>query len=208
MSNLIKNSADNAVANVILAHGAGAAMDSDFMNDMAIGLAENQINVYRFEFEYMAQRRTGGSKRPPPRVDKLIPEFNGVVDEINAQSALPIFIGGKSMGGRIATMLNIELSCAGVICLGYPFHPPGKPDKLRVDHLSKLKSPLHIVQGQRDTLGNEAEIASYQLSSEFDLVFLPDGDHSFKPRKSSGVTLQQNMDAAIQSVSQFVRQHV
>ena len=108
-------------------------MDSEFMTAIARGLAGKDIGVARFEFNYMAARRSGGGKRPPPQVHKLEAEFHDAIASLDAKG--PLFIGGKSMGGRIASMIADQLladkKINGVICLGYPFHPPGKPDKLR-----------------------------------------------------------------------------
>jgi predicted alpha/beta-hydrolase family hydrolase len=116
-----------------------------------------------------------------------------------------VVIGGKSMGGRIASMIADEVGAAGVVCLGYPFHPPGKPERLRTAHLERLKTPTLIVQGTRDQLGNEDEVATYALSPSIGLAWMADGDHSFKPRKKSGRTLEQNLDAATEAVVALIR---
>ena len=189
---------------LILAHGAGAAMDSDFMNLLAEGLGQQGIRVLRFEFPYMAQRRETGKKRPPDRAPKLLDSF---ADILNSQDTQPIFIGGKSMGGRMATMLATERQVAGVCVYGYPFHPPGKPEKQRLEHLPDIGCPVLICQGERDALGNRDEVEGYDLPANIDLHWLPDGDHSLKPRKASGLTLMDNLDSAIQQTRAFIRQH-
>src|SRR3954462_8071704 len=131
-----------AKATLMLAHGAGAAMDSDWMNKMADGLGKAGLRVIRFEFAYMAARRQG-ERRPPPKAERVMSEYRNAVAE--AAVTGPLFIGGKSMGGRVASMVAGELFDAGAIkglvCLGYPFHPPGKPDELRTAHLEKLTAP-------------------------------------------------------------------
>ncbi|MDX1388363.1 MAG: alpha/beta family hydrolase, partial [Acidobacteriota bacterium] len=125
-----------------------------------------------------------------------------VIDQLGGAGEL--VIGGKSMGGRIASMIADEAGARGLVCLGYPFHPPGKPDRLRTAHLGGLCTPALIVQGTRDSLGSREEIDGYDLSSAIRVVYLEDGDHSFKPRSRSGRTLAKNMDDAVASVAEFV----
>jgi predicted alpha/beta-hydrolase family hydrolase len=119
--------------------------------------------------------------------------------------ASEVVIGGKSMGGRIASMIADEAGVAGVVCLGYPFHPPGKPERLRTAHLETLETPTLIVQGTRDQLGTAEDVASYALSPSIEIAWMEDGDHSFKPRKKSGRTHEQNLDAGAEAVVDFIR---
>ena len=197
------------VAQLILAHGAGAGKDSPFMQDMASLLSERGIEVILFDFDYMKKAVETGKKRPPEKVEKLQMQFQAQIEARN--SSLPLFIGGKSMGGRVASMMfsqsNPEFDAKGCICLGYPFHPPGKADKLRVEHLKSLQKPLLVVQGERDTFGNQQEVQDYGLPDVISLLFLPDGDHSFKPRKASGKTLDENMQIAADRVADFIKSH-
>ena len=188
---------------LLLAHGAGAPMDSPFMNAIAESVAAAGIEVIRFEFEYMAKRREDGTRRGPDRAPKLIARFNEVLGLVGP--AAEVVIGGKSMGGRIASMIADEVGAAGVVCLGYPFHPAGKPERLRTAHLETLKTPILIVQGTRDRLGSEEEVAAYTLSPSIELAWVADGDHSFKPRKKSGRTAEQNLEAAADAVIRFIR---
>jgi len=183
---------------LLLAHGAGAPMDSPFMNTIADKIAAAGIEVVRFEFEYMAKRREDGTRRGPDRAPKLIARFEEALSLVGPPAE--VIIGGKSMGGRIASMIADEIGVAGVVCLGYPFHPPGKPERLRTAHLETLKTPTLIVQGTRDRLGTEGEVATYALSPSIELAWMGDGDHSFKPRKKSGRTLEQNLEAAADAV--------
>ncbi len=187
---------------VVLAHGAGASMDSPFLQRMAQGLAEGGLCAVRFEFPYMERRRTGG--RPgapdPPRV--LQSRWLSVIEQLGQPERL--VIGGKSLGGRIASMIADEAGVAGLVCLGYPFHPPGRPEKLRTAHLVGLRTPALIVQGMRDPFGTPAEIGTLDLSASIRTTFLEDGDHSFKPRVRSGRTLEQNLDEAVATVTEFV----
>jgi len=188
---------------LLLAHGAGAPMDSPFMNAIADSVAAAGIEVIRFEFEYMAKRREDGTRRGPDRAPKLIARFKEVLSLVGP--AAEVVIGGKSMGGRIASMIADEVGAAGVVCLGYPFHPPGKPERLRTAHLETLKTPTLIVQGTRDRLGSEEEVAAYTLSPSIELAWMADGDHSFKPRKKSGRTAEQNLEAAADAAIRVIR---
>ncbi len=193
---------------LILAHGAGAGMDSDFMAVLADGLGQAGIRVVRFEFPYMAERRQTGKKRPPDRAPKLLSCFTEVLESVRQDTdAEPIFIGGKSMGGRMATLLATEQNVAGVCVYGYPFHPPGNPEKLRTDHLADVTSPVLICQGERDTFGHRDEVDGYQLPAQVQLHWLPDGDHSLKPRKASGLTLDDNLSDAIRQTVAFIHRH-
>jgi predicted alpha/beta-hydrolase family hydrolase len=186
---------------IILAHGAGAGMDTDFMNAFAPGLAKHGLRVVRFEFPYMAARRETGKGRPPDREPVLRDSWHRVIDSVKSKT---LFIGGKSMGGRIASLVADEAEVDGLICLGYPFHPTGKPDQLRIEHLKSIRTPTLIVQGDRDPFGNRQEVAEFKLSKHVRVHWLPDGDHSFKPRKASGWTLEENWEEGIDAVASFV----
>ena len=190
---------------LVLAHGAGAPMDSGFMNIIAGHMAEHGIRVLRFEFPYMRERRASGKRRPPDRLPILIETWRSVIAELGGGRGL--FIGGKSMGGRIASMVADEAQARGLICLGYPFHPPGKPDKLRVDHLTALRAPALILQGTRDPLGRREEVPNYPLSPKIRVHWLEDGDHSFKPRVKSGRTEPQNLEEAVDAMVNFIKTH-
>jgi uncharacterized protein len=191
---------------ILLAHGAGAPMDSASMTASARALSEVGFRVVRFEFGYMASRRTSAGRKPPPRADKLIPEYLAAVDALEIKG--PLIIGGKSMGGRVASMVADTLygfgRIAGLLCIGYPFHPPDKPDQLRTDHLADLKTPALIVQGTRDPFGMREEVAGYKLSKAIKFVWLEDGDHDLKPRKSvSGFTAADHLKTMAQAVSSW-----
>ncbi|EKF75046.1 alpha/beta hydrolase [Alcanivorax hongdengensis A-11-3] len=204
MSDLLWNHADRPVAILLLAHGAGAPMDSDFMVAMAEALAARGISVARFEFPYMQRCRQESRRIPPDRAPKLLAAFAGQLAAL-ADAGLPVWIGGKSMGGRMATMLAAQQPVAGVVALGYPFHPPGKPEKTRIEHLPQIGSPLLICQGDRDPFGKPEEVASYRLPASVQVHWLADGDHDFKPRKRSGTTQQQLIDAAASRVADLIR---
>ena len=199
---LKRNGPQTADHCVVLAHGAGAPMDSPFMEYFAKQLAKAGIRVVRFEFPYMAKRRETGKKTPPDRLPKLEASWLDVIGRVSGQR---IVIGGKSMGGRVASLVADEAQVSGLVCLGYPFHPVGKPDRLRTEHLQDFKTPTLIVQGERDVFGNASEVPRYRLSDSVELCWVPDGDHSFKPRKSSGHTEAENLAIAAEAVTQFVR---
>lgn len=187
---------------LLLAHGAGAPMDSAFMQQLSTSLCEAGVSVARFEFPYMAQRRQGGSKRPPDRAPVLLECFAEAVELAGGLDN--IFIGGKSLGGRMASLLAAEHACRGVICFGYPFHPPGKPDRLRTEHLATLSTPMLICQGERDPFGRREEVEGYRLSSAIRIHWCADGNHDLAPRKTSGVTAAQNLAAAVAEVAAWM----
>ena len=198
---LVDGPADREPA-VVLAHGAGAPMDSPFLASVARGLAEAGWRVVRFEFPYMRRRRAGGSRRPPDAAPVLRDAWLDLIERLGGGSRL--VVGGKSLGGRIASMVADEAGARGLVCLGYPFHPPGQSERLRTAHLATLGTPTLIVQGSRDALGSRDEIAAYRLSPRIQIEFIEDGDHSFRPRASSGRTESQNLQEAVAAVARFV----
>lgn len=190
---------------LILAHGAGAPMDSAWMSDMAARLAELGVNVLRFEFAYMAQRRLDGGKRPPNPAPKLLECWREVYAVVRRHITGRLAIGGKSMGGRMASLLADELGADALVCLGYPFYAVGKPHKPRVEHLAGLKTRTLIVQGERDALGNRKAVEGYVLSPGIEVMWLAAGDHDLKPLKVSGFTHGQHLAAAASKVALFLR---
>jgi predicted alpha/beta-hydrolase family hydrolase len=189
---------------LVLAHGAGGAMDTPFLTKMARGVAAHGIRVVRFEFPYMAARRTGGGRGAPDREPVLLQCWRDVVAELGGGAK--VVIGGKSMGGRMASKVADELGVRGLVCLGYPFHPPNQPQKTRTEHLAALRTPTLIVQGTRDMFGTQDDVAGYDLAPSIRMEWLEDGDHSFKPRKTSGFSEGQHLARAIELVVAFVNQ--
>ncbi|MCY3603489.1 MAG: alpha/beta fold hydrolase [Chloroflexi bacterium] len=186
---------------LVLAHGAGAPMDHPWMERVSGLLAGEGVRTVRFEFPYMAARRTTG-KRPGPNPGRVLEAaWREVIDDFGAEG---LVIGGKSMGGRIASMVAEEAGVAGVACFGYPFHPPGKPDRLRTAHLEAIQTPVLILQGERDTFGRREEVAGYGLSEQVRVHWLVDGDHGLKPRKASGRTEAENLAEAVREAARFV----
>ena len=187
-------------ATLLLAHGAGAPMDSEYMDRLAEALALRGVQVLRFEFPYMAARRESGGKRPPNPMPVLQDSFR----EHYRAAPQPLYIGGKSMGGRVASLLADELQPAGLICFGYPFHPPGKPEKTRTEHLADLRTRALVLQGTRDPFGKPDEVAGYVLSEQLQVSWLDTGDHDLKPLKSSGLTQAELIDQAAERAAVFM----
>jgi predicted alpha/beta-hydrolase family hydrolase len=207
MPDFLFDGPSSAATTILLAHGAGAPMDSSSMTATAQALAAAGFRVARFEFAYMAARRSGGRK-PPPWADRVQPEYTAAIDALQAKGRL--IIGGKSMGGRVASMIAdqmlAEAKIAGLLCLGYPFHPPEKPQQLRTAHLAALKTPTLIVQGSRDPFGTPEEVAGYALSRAIEILWLEDGDHDLKPRKSvSGFSAADHLKTLADRVAAWSR---
>lgn len=190
-------------ARLVLAHGAGAGKNSPFMTAFAEGLASRGLHIGLFDFPYMAEFQRTGRRRPPGPVPKLVACWNAIIDEAGPEG---LIIGGKSMGGRVASLIADQREVAGLVCLGFPFHAPGRPPGSRIDHLRHLTTPTLVCQGERDPFGTRDDVAEYRLSHAIRFVWLPDGDHSFKPRRKSGVTQRENLDMALNAVAEFVRE--
>ncbi|MEZ8584627.1 alpha/beta fold hydrolase [Vibrio cyclitrophicus] len=202
MNNVIIDGEDNPIT-FIFAHGAGAGMEHEFMQSVAKGLAFKGIRVIRFNFPYMIKRAEDGKRRPPDRAPKLLEAYQEIIEQVDADK---LVIGGKSMGGRMASHLSEVDKVAAMACLGFPFHPSGKPEKYKGEHLAELEKPCLILQGERDTFGKREEFADFELSGSIRVEFIPDGDHSFKPRKSSGYTEQQNIALTVEKLSAFIKE--
>jgi uncharacterized protein len=187
---------------IALALGAGAAMDSPFIDFFAKHLGKRGFRVVRFEYPYRAGKRVTGKSKPPDREPVLRETWLKVIEKLGPKG---LVIGGKSMGGRIASLVADEAGVAGLVCLGYPFHPVGKADKLRVEHPKTIKTPTLIVQGERDPFGTREEVPGYKLSKAGRVVWMKDGDHSLRPRKLSGRTEEQNWAAAVGEIVEFLK---
>ncbi|MFN0217445.1 MAG: alpha/beta family hydrolase [Hyphomicrobium sp.] len=208
-SDLKSTGRERTSSRLILAHGAGAGMSSPFMEAISGLITERGIQVTRFEFDYIAARRDGGRRRPPPRAETLTGEYLRFLETVAAERRPneTLLIGGKSLGGRVASLIADAAFDAGLIsglaCLGYPFHPPGKPDQLRTAHLVDLRCPALIVQGERDPFGNRNEVALLNLPNGIILHWAGDGDHDLGPRGASGFTRKGNLAAAADAVAAF-----
>lgn len=202
---LLEGVGEMSQATLILAHGAGAPMDSTFMQRISELLVERGIGVVRFEFPYMAARRRDGGKRPPNPQAQLLDCWREVYRTVRGQVSGPLAIGGKSMGGRIASLLADELGADALVCLGYPFYVAGKPEKPRVAHLAGLRTPTLIVQGERDALGNRDTVSGYELAASIELLWLAAADHDLKPLKASGFNHEQHLASAADAIATFLR---
>jgi predicted alpha/beta-hydrolase family hydrolase len=191
---------------LILAHGAGQGMRSEFMQWFAFRLANAGHRVVRFEFPYMQASAADGKRRPPNPQPRLIATWRWAIRQELADGSPRerLVIGGKSLGGRIASLVADEEGVAGLVCLGYPFHPPGKSEIRRTEHLKGLRTPALICQGERDPFGNRSEVSEYSLSSNIRFCWLADGDHGFKPRKASEATTQSNWELAAAAILKFL----
>jgi hypothetical protein len=176
---------------------------------VAEGVAARGVDVVTFDFPYMASGR-----KTPDRLPVLLDSFRNVVDHArhaHAVSGHHVFVGGKSMGGRIATHLATEAiqSLRGAIALGYPLHPPGRPDRLRVDHLPDIKVPLLVVQGERDAFGppNELGPALDAVPTSVTIHAVRDGDHSLKVRKSSGQSQDAVYGNVLDTIADWIHLH-
>ena len=200
----------SAPATVLLAHGAGAPMDSPFLETIATGLAAQGWRVVRFEFPYMARQREGGSRGAPDRLPKLLDRFR---EQVGLEAGgPPLVLAGKSLGGRVATVLLEEVAASGApragLCFGYPFHPPGKPERLRTAHLQTLRLPTLIVQGERDPFGRREEVEGYGLAPSIRLAWIPEADHSLRPTRRSGLDEVAALALAVAHADAFLRELV
>jgi predicted alpha/beta-hydrolase family hydrolase len=191
---------------LVLAHGAGAGEGHPFMVAIARGLAERGIDVVTFDFPYIQQKR-----KVPDKAPVLEAAFRDAISTarhgVGRDRAL--FIGGKSMGGRMATHLAAQGldDLRGVVVLGYPLHPPGKRDQLRTAHFPKIRVPLLIVQGERDTFGTPAELEPIVggMSAEITLHVIPGGDHSFAVPRSVERTTNSIYAGIMDTMSRWIQ---
>jgi predicted alpha/beta-hydrolase family hydrolase len=202
MAEFLFNGPKAATTILVLAHGAGSSMDSPFMETIAEGVAPAGLRVARFEFPYMRRRRETGRGGAPDPGAVLMQSWRDTIAELG--DARRLVIGGKSLGGRIASMIADEAGVRGLVCLGYPFHPPGKPEQTRTRHLEQLRTPALIVQGTRDPFCKPEEVSKYKLARAIRIEWLEDGDHSFRPRVRSGRTEADNIAQAIAHVTAFM----
>jgi hypothetical protein len=194
----------------LLGHGAGANQLSGFMRLFARGLAARGLDVMTFNFIYMEQGRSVPDQKP-----KLESCFRAVIETIARHRKLknnPLVVGGKSMGGRIASQVvaaresePLAFDVSGLVFLGYPLHPPGNPANLRVEHLAHIQKPMLFVQGTRDALGTPEEIQPFvkNLRPPAQIYAIEGGDHSFKAPKKFGMDQPQIYDAAMDEIARW-----
>jgi predicted alpha/beta-hydrolase family hydrolase len=205
---------------LILGHGAGADQTSGFMVHFATALAARGVDAVTFNFVYKEQGR-----RVPDRNDKLESCWRAVIatvrgGELSAgkgnEADGRLVIGGKSMGGRIASQVASQpataggYDIAGLVFLGYPLHPPGRLDKLRSEHLARIRAPMLFVQGSRDAFGTPDELraALAGVKAAADLYVVDGGDHSFKVPKRGVMSQEQVYDAVLDEIVQWMRAKV
>ena len=191
----------------LLAHGAGAPMDSDWMNQLTQLLTKEGITTVRFEFPYMAQRRQTGIKRPPNQTSVLLDCWRETASLLKSRFPLEkMFIGGKSMGGRMASLVADELHINGLICFGLPFHPPEKRSSpTDYFHCKKFLVRLLLFKENEILWGVRKKFFPTGYQKNIQVSFLESGDHSFKPLKKSGYTLEGHLFTAAKQAAGFIR---
>ncbi|MBZ9559285.1 MULTISPECIES: alpha/beta family hydrolase [unclassified Modicisalibacter] len=192
---------------LLLAHGAGAGQDALFMQRLRQALAGHGVQTLAFEFAYMQRMREERRRRPPPRAERLVEEFQAWCEAVSVAGLADPWLGGKSLGGRVASLLAAEAGAPGLILCSYPFHPPGKPARTRLAHWPRLACPTLVLQGSRDPFGTREEVASYTLPACAEVHFLADGEHDWRPRKASGRTQQSLIDEAAEQVARMMATH-
>lgn len=189
---------------VLLAHGAGADMNAAALTTVADALADAKIASLRFNFPYKAAGR-----KSPDRPPVLLAAVREAAADLAQRTKLPVeqlVMGGRSMGGRICSMVGAVDGAAGLVLLGYPLHPPGKADNLRVEHFPKLTMPVLFVSGTRDAFGSPAELKQHakMIKGTVSWHWIETGDHGFKTLKSSGITADAALSGAAKAVVAFV----
>lgn len=208
MTDLLVTPAERPLATLLLAHGAGGPMDSPFLVRLTEALVAEGLSVARYEFGYMAARRTGAGKKPPPKAERLVEETRAALDTLLARTTGPVLLAGKSMGGRVSVMAaggDLDPRVKAVAVFGYPFHAPGRPEAIRREPLDRSRLPVLVMQGERDEFGPHALAAGLGLGDHVRLEPVPDGNHDFGPRGASGATLKGNVAFAARTVAGFVR---
>ena len=203
--NILINGPKEAKNILLLAHGAGAPMDSTFMNTISDGLNNNGIITFRFEFPYMEKRRSGKNTFPD-KLDVLCDFYKKIyfnIKKINPDKN--IWLGGKSMRGRVSTLISRSLDIKGVIVFGYPFHPINKLDKLRLESLQLSGPPILIIQGTRDKFGTITEVKKYKIHKNNTIFWIKDGDHSYNTLKKSGLSSKDAIVQAYNEASIFIK---
>ncbi|MHB0776325.1 alpha/beta family hydrolase [Halomonas sp. WWR20] len=190
---------------LLMAHGAGAGQHSAFMQNFCESLAQEGVQTLAFEFRYMQRMQRESRRFPPPKIDRLVEETAQWRDIVMHPAFPDVYMGGKSMGGRAASLLAARDGAQGLVLCGYPFHPPGKPDATRLSHWPLLQCPTLVMQGTRDPFGNRQEVAGYDLPRSVTVHFLEDGDHDWKPRKSAGLTQEALIKEAAVGVAAWMR---
>ncbi|MCL7945820.1 alpha/beta hydrolase [Marinobacter sp. ATCH36] len=184
------------------------------MEKLASALSEEGVATVRFEFAYMKKRRQDGRKRPPDRQPVLLDHFREAISACLAETVEGgrFFIGGKSMGGRMAShvvaQMGTQSAICGAVCFGYPFHPPGKPERWRTSHFQDLQRPVKIIQGTRDPFGKKQEVEAQRLGSADNVCvsWLDGGDHDYRPLARQPETHDEMISQAASVAAAFIHQ--
>lgn len=186
---------------LLLTHGAGAGCDSAFMQQMAKALVNQNIQVGLYNFPYMQKRLELGTKRPPDRVNKLIPALVEAITSFDCQ-----FVAGKSMGGRMATMLSNEITIKRAFALGYPFFKPKDDSFERLEHFLDCKYPIDIFHGTRDKFGKPEQLPESlpYFTQHIHMHWLTDADHDFVTLKKSTLNQQDHILAVAKKISSII----
>ncbi|WP_069383378.1 alpha/beta family hydrolase [Halomonas caseinilytica] len=192
---------------LLLAHGAGAGQDSSFLVELRRALADAGVQTLAIEFEYLRRMRREGRRRPPPRVERLVEELARWREALSPHLETPLWLGGKSMGGRVASMLAARDGAAGLALCGYPFHPPRRPERRRLDHWPALRCPTLVMQGERDPFGTRDEVDGYDLPDVAEVHWLKDGEHDWRPRRASGLTQSELIREGARGIAAFMARH-
>ena len=204
--NILINGPKEAKNILLLAHGAGAPMDSLFMNTISDGLNKNGIITIRFEFPYMAKKRLGKNTFPD-KFDVMCEFYNKIYFYIkNINPNKNIWLGGKSMGGRVSAVISRSLDIKGVIVFGYPFHPINKFDKVRLESLQLSGPPILIIQGTRDKFGTIDEVKKYKIHKNNTIYWIKDGDHSYNTLKKSILSSEEAIIQTYNQASLFIKE--
>nr|WP_220128094.1 alpha/beta fold hydrolase [Halomonas kenyensis] len=196
-----------AVGRVLIAHGAGAGQQSLYMNQLRDALAREGVQTLAMDFAYMQRMQREAKRIPPPPIDRLVEELSQWCDILTHPRGGTLWLGGKSMGGRAASLLAARGQAAGLLLCGYPFHPPARPDRLRLAHWPDLTCPTLVVQGTRDPFGTREEVADYALPQCVKLHWLEEGDHDWKPRRKSGRTQAELIEEGAAAMAGFMAAH-
>jgi predicted alpha/beta-hydrolase family hydrolase len=189
---------------LLFAHGSVEPMDEGLMEHLAVGIAEQGVDVARFEFPFMHARRKGGGAPPPDSDSILIRHFESVASKLAHRGRL--VVGGWSLGCRIAARVADSTGAARLVCVGYPFHPVGKPaSKTALETIRRVRIPTLVLQGSRDPFGNREQVRGYRLVDPIKLHWLEDGNHALVPRTKSGHTYAGHIRASVKEIVHFIR---
>ena len=190
-----------------MAHGAGLGHSGGFLNRFAVTFCRtHKINYIPLTFDYMKQVEATDKRRPPPKFAQLVDEFEAFLNPIAEKAS--IIVAGKSMGGRVATQLSADPRVAGIVCLGFPFHQQGKPEKHRLSFLQDVQKPCLIIQGTRDAFGKPDWVQQHTLNKNIKVHWFEGADHDFSVLKSTGKNQEQVMNEINQIISNWLAEQL